>query len=236
MQDRSTSFGSFMGSTPPAVKFLLIVNIAAFVLAPLLGSLINVLVFQPRYAFLIWPFVTYMFLHGGFAHIFFNMFALWMFGRRLEYRWGTRGFFRFFLTCGVGAAVVHLIASLVSYFLFGNSFKPIIGASGAIMGLLIAYALLYGEETVYVYFVLPMKVKYFVLLLGILDAYASWGELTGQGQSQIAHFAHLGGLITGWFYIKSGNGKNFRHFFRPGPKMVRPGRVHRPHLDEDTWR
>jgi len=234
---RQTVF-SPMGATPPGIKWLLIINVVAFLLTPFLGNVLyRFLIFQPPYVFLVWTFITYMFLHGGFAHIFFNMFALWMFGRRLEYRWGTRGFLTFYLTCGVGAAVIHLLASAVGATVFGRPWAAVIGASGAIMGILVAYALLYGEETVYLYFVLPMKAKYFVLLLGILDAMASWGELTGSGQQSVAHFAHLGGLLTGYLYIKFGGRDGWRGLFSGrGPRMVRTRRVRRPYMEDDTWR
>lgn len=226
----------FAGGTPPVVKWLLIANIAVFFLASAMPQqLISLLVFAPPLG-IFWQSITYMFLHGGFTHIFFNMFALWMFGRRLEYRWGPRGFLTFYLTCGVGAAAIHMAASLVALTVFDRPFTAIIGASGAIMGILVAYALLYGEETVYVYFVLPMKMKYFVLLLGILDAMSSWGELTGSHGPQVAHFAHLGGLLTGYLYIKFGGWGGMRALLTGRrPRQVRRDRPRRPFMNDDTW-
>lgn len=226
------------GSTPPGIKWLLIINVVLFLLMPVMGGLMEQwLAFSPEVAFLIWQFITYAFLHGSFGHIFFNMFAVWMFGRGLEYRWGTKAFLRFYLTCAAGAALVHLLASIVAYFVFHRPPVPVIGASGAVMGLLMAYAMLYGEETVYVYFVLPMKMKYFVVIVGLLDVMGSWGELTGGGQSSIAHMAHLGGLLTGWLYIKFGGWDGMRRVFGPRrPRIVRSSRVRRPYMEDDTWR
>ncbi len=225
-----SGFNPLAGSTPPGVRLLLIVNVGLFLFTSILpinlaNPFFDIFAFWPYLALprlMVWQFVTYMFLHANFAHIFFNMFTLWMFGRRLEYRWGTKEFLRFFLICGVGAALGHMVAA----FFMHISRDPIVGASGGIMGLLVAYALLYGEDTVYVYFVLPMKMKYFVIILGVLDALQVGG-------TSIAHFAHLGGLATGYIYL--------RWRYPGGPSLLsmfgfRQRRVvRRPFMRDNEW-
>ncbi|MGH7682267.1 MAG: rhomboid family intramembrane serine protease, partial [Candidatus Eiseniibacteriota bacterium] len=139
----------------------------------------------------LWQGVTYLFLHGGFFHILFNMLALWMFGTELEGLWGTQRFARFYFATGIGAALCSTIVS-------PNSTIPIIGASGAIYGLLAAYGILFPDRILLLYLVIPIKAKYFVLILG---AIAFWFSLTSGGGG-VAHVAHLGGMLFGWLYLK----------------------------------
>lgn len=146
----------------------------------------------------LWQLGTYLFLHGGLFHILFNMLALWMFGSELEWLWGTRRFVRFYFITGVGAALCSTIVA-------PNSTIPIIGASGAIYGILAAYGILFPDRILLLYFVIPIKAKYFVLILGAL---AFWSSLNASG-SGIAHMAHLGGMLFGWLYLKM-QGARFR--------------------------
>lgn len=202
------------GMMTPGVKNLLLANIAVFLLQMLIPALVPVYLFGLVPALVIsklfiWQLVTYMFLHGGFGHIFFNMFALWMFGVELERTWGTKEFIKFYFLTGVAAGVSTTIFS------WGSAI-PTIGASGAIYGILAAYALFFPDRYVYLYFLFPVKMKYLALFLGILAFISSFH----QGQSGIAHTAHLGGMVVGFFYLRYkyrhwGIGQDFfRNFFK----------------------
>jgi membrane associated rhomboid family serine protease len=164
--------------------------------------------------FFIWQVFTYMFLHGGFWHIAINMFILWMFGSKLEYTWGTREFIRYYLLTGVVAG----FSILLWHYATGTPYVPTIGASGAVFGVLVAYALFFPDDLVYIYFLFPVRVKYFVVFMGVLEFWALQGAL--QGQSNISHIGHLGGMIAGYFYLRHryrhwGIGRNFfRDFFK----------------------
>jgi len=138
-----------------------------------------------------WQLGTYLFLHADFWHLFFNMFALWMFGTELEKKWGRRTFVRYFFITGIGAGILSVLAN-------PGSTIPTIGASGAIYGILLAYGLMFPERYVYLYFLFPVKVKYFVGVLGIITFL---NALSDQG-STVSHIAHLGGMIVGLFYLK----------------------------------
>jgi hypothetical protein len=138
-----------------------------------------------------------MFLHGGIWHIGMNMLMLWMFGSELENLWGRREFLRYYFVTGVGAGVF----SLVPYFLgvltgYHGMIPSIIGASGAIYAILLAYAMTYPDRTVLVYMIMPIKVKYLMLIMGLVT-FSSVGN--GDG---IAHITHLGGLVVGWLYLR----------------------------------
>ncbi len=146
----------------------------------------------------VWQPITYMFLHVGLAHILFNMLALWMFGGELERVWGTRYFLKFYAVSGVGAA---LLTVAISYLPFDWAralrYSHIVGASGAIYGLLLAYGLSFPNRPIYMYFVFPIPAKYFVLIMGALAFYSSVTESRG-----VAHVTHLGGLLVGYLYLK----------------------------------
>ena len=184
-----------------AVKILVIINAIVFVLQifdSMAGGNMFVGSFGLRPAavtqgFFLWQLVTYIFLHGGFFHILFNMFALWMFGSELERLWGTREFVRFFFVCGIGAGVSTVIAS-------PSSGIPTIGASGAIYGILLAYGLLFPDRLIYIYGIIPLQAKYFVMLIGGIAFLSSLGA-SGGG---IAHIAHLGGMVFGYIYLRGG--------------------------------
>ena len=139
-----------------------------------------------------WQIFTYMFLHGGWMHIFFNMFALYIFGVEVEHYWGGKKFLQYYLLCGLGAGII----SLLTYY---NSPIPIIGASGAIYGVMLAYGLLFPERYLYLYFFIPIKAKYLVMMFVLFEFFAG---IFGGGGDHIAHFAHLGGLLTGFIYLK----------------------------------
>jgi membrane associated rhomboid family serine protease len=199
------SFGP--GPTSPAVKVLLWANTAAFVVsffAPGLTGLLGLTPAAVLHRYAVWQPLTYMFLHGGVLHILFNMLALWMFGVELERMWGTRFFVKFYFVTGVGAAVTTIVLSLLPVGFADRLFySTTIGASGAIFGLLLAYALYFPNRPIYMYMLFPVPAKYFVLILG---AIAFLMSISNQGGG-IAHAAHLGGLAFGYFYLKAGRAR-----------------------------
>ena len=142
---------------------------------------------------MIWQPLTYMFIHGDFFHLFMNMFVLWMFGSEMESIWGSRGFLKYYFITGIGSGTIWLLLNI------GNPFSVLIGASGAIYGVLLAYGLMFPNRKVLIYFLFPIKVKYFVLLLGIIAFASSIGD-TG---SNISHLTHLSGMLIGFIYLKS---------------------------------
>lgn len=212
----------FGGPLSPGVRNLLFANVGVFVFQVIAGYLAHVRLetlfglvpYDVVHHLFLWQMVTYLFLHGGFLHILFNMLALWMFGTELEWLWGTTRFLRFYFITGVGAALCSIVVS-------PNSSIPIIGASGAIYGLLAAYGLLFPDRTLLLYFVIPIKAKYFVLILG---AITFWSSLTATGGG-IAHVAHLGGMLFGWLYLR---GLPFRGgFHNPIPEWLERKRQER---------
>jgi len=149
--------------------------------------------------FLPWQLVSYAFLHGSIGHLFFNMLALWMFGGELERVWGTRRYLEFLLASVVAAGATQLLMSAL-----GGWGHPMVGASGGIYGLLLAYAMMFPNRIIMPLFPpIPMKVKYYVLGFGLLELFLSWQDTT----SGIAHFAHLGGMLGGWLMIRYWRGQ-----------------------------
>lgn len=203
---RSTRPGmSFGGMMTPGVKALLIANAVVFVLQTLTGGglsgrpgfMTQYLAFIPQDAIVglqVWRFFTYMFLHGGLFHIGINMFLLWMFGSQIEARWGMRSFILYYLVCGLGGAVTYGIFNLVGF----DSFIPMLGASGAIFGLLLAYGMIFPDSVILVMMIFPMKAKYAVILFGLIELWSMAGNSSGG----IAHLAHLGGMVTGFIFLK----------------------------------
>jgi membrane associated rhomboid family serine protease len=193
-------FDRYSGIFPPAIKWLLIANAAMF-LAPriiltnlepfhrLLG-LVPDLVWGHGF---VWQLVTYMFLHGSLWHILMNMFILWMFGAELERTWGSREFTKFYFVAGIGAGIINVLLAALRP---STANVPIIGASGAIYGLLVAYAMLFPERYVYVYFLIPVKVKYLVMFLVAVEFFSTYQP------DGVAHFAHLGGALVGFLYLR----------------------------------
>ncbi len=150
--------------------------------------------------FRVWEIATYMFLHAGVFHLLFNMLALWMFGTELERVWGTRGFLKFYFVTGIGAGALTALVSLLPFgFTRQLEQSIVIGASGAIYGLLLAYALYFPERRIYMYFLFPIPAKYFVMIMGALAFYSSISERSG-----VANATHLGGLLVAFIYLKSG--------------------------------
>ncbi len=185
----------------PIVKLLMIANGSIFVITFLLAALADIYVvawlglrpYDVTRSLHIWQLGTYMFLHGGFFHILFNMFALWMFGSDLEKSWGSEKFLFYYFLTGIGAGLcdvlVHPSATSVT-----------IGASGAVYGLLLAFGMTYPDRPILIYFVIPIKAKYFVMIIGGI----AFLSAVGSSGSGISHIAHLGGMIFGYLYLRRG--------------------------------
>lgn len=197
----SYSFGP--GGISTAIKALIGANVALFLVqffAPAVTAVLGLRpIFVVRY-FWVWQLATYMFLHGGVFHIVFNMLALWMFGTELERRWGTPFFLKFYAVTGVGAGVLTVLFSLLPFAAAQQLYQAnIIGASGAIFGLLLAYALYFPERQIYMYLVFPIPARVFVAIIGAIAFLSSLGDSGG-----VASVTHLGGLAVAYVYLKSG--------------------------------
>ena len=206
----SYSFGP--GPLSPALKYLIGANVAVFVLQTAI-KLFSPAIEQQLLWFLglrpievvrefrIWQLATYMFLHGGLLHILFNMLLLWMFGVELEQRWGTQNFLKFYFVTGVGAAMLTVLVSFLPFdFALSLRGSVIVGASGAIYGLLLAYGLYFPNRPILLYFLFPIPAKYFVMIMGAIAFYSSL-----DGSSDVANATHLGGLLIAYVYLKRGN-------------------------------
>jgi membrane associated rhomboid family serine protease len=190
----STSYASTFSFGPgplsTLLKALIGINVAVFVVQLIEPGLTRAFGLRPAdvvEGFRVWQLATYMFLHGGVFHLLFNMLALWMFGTELERMWGTH----YFLTVLVSLPSNEVSAALYS--------AVIIGASGAIYGLLLAFALYFPDRPIYLYMVFPIPAKYFVMIIGALAFYSSLGQSSG-----VASATHLGGLLVGYLYLKNG--------------------------------
>ncbi len=203
------------GPLTPVVKSLLIINLAVYVIKLILDNFIDTsMLFGLSYSGFfkegfIWQIATYMFPHANFLHVFLNCIAIWMFAGELEDLWGSKFFLSYYIFSGIGAGFFIL---LLSY--FTNSAIPTIGASGAIYALLLAYGINWPNREVLIYFILPVKMKYLVLIFGLLEFFGTVGSLNGIN-GNISHIGHLGGLISGflilWFAAKSRKeGKSFK--------------------------
>jgi len=145
--------------------------------------------------FFVWQLVTYLFLHGGWFHVIFNLFALWMFGSDLERQWGSKRFLFYFFLTGVGAGLCDVLLNT----LFPPAIpSATIGCSGAVYGLLLAYGVLFPERVILFSLFIPMKAKWFVALMGLIEFVSS---LSGPG-SGVSHVAHLGGMLFGFLYLR----------------------------------
>jgi len=216
-------------STPQVVRNLIFINILFFVGGMVIGEDEAVRVFAGTYPgspfFKPWQVVTHMFMHGGFTHIFFNMFALFMFGSQLERLWGPKRFLNYYLISGLGGFFLHeLVVGISLYQQFGTffpsreqlippGFSPIdgvallehyygrvVGASGAVFGLLLAFGMLFpNTELMLLFPPIPIKAKYFVFGYGAIELFLALSE---GGGDNVAHFAHLGGMLFGYLLLK----------------------------------
>jgi membrane associated rhomboid family serine protease len=201
-----------LSPVPPlthVTKILIIISVVAYTIDFFLSSL----GFQPhgyslneifglvpalvKERYWLWQFVTYIFMHGHPLHLLLNMLILWYFGAEIEMRMGRAGFLRFFLVSGIGAGLFNFGVNL----LFSDVTRlthPIIGSSGAIFGILAAYGIFFGNRYFLVFFIFPMKAKYFVLVMAAMELFMGVGANTSDN---VAHFAHLGGMLVGAAYI-----------------------------------
>ena len=251
---------------PPVVKNLIIINALMFLGTYAVGYTFDInlvdylgLHYIQSEKFNPFQFISYMFMHGGFSHIFFNMFALWMFGNVLENVWGGKRFLTYYMITGIGAALIQTFVSWLgfhgiqadadTYFsapgpdafvvfvnehfplyynqvsgfvsswnqnpsdtgMIKESFSyindlislrmdiPTVGASGAIFGILLAFGMMFPNSLLYVFFAIPIKAKYFVMIYGALEIYLGFANNPGDN---VAHFAHLGGMLFGFFLIR----------------------------------
>lgn len=196
---------SFGPPLTPMVKKLIIVTGAAFALTYIPAAYFNFdpLNFMDWFALspylvlhklYVWQLVTYLFLHAGWFHIIFNLFALWMFGSDLESKWGGRNFLVYYFVTGIGAGIFDVV--LTSMFRSDTSI-PTVGCSGAVFGLLLAYGMLFPNRIIYLYMIVPIKAKWFVVIFGAIEFLSSFNS-----GSDISHFAHLGGMLFGFLYLR----------------------------------
>ena len=180
---------------PPATQALLLTNVAIYFLTQLLGpGWFGAFALWPLgHGFWPWQVVSYGFLHFDFNHLFFNMLGLWMFGGELEQVWGQKRFIVFYFASVIAAALTQL---LVNYLL--GALAPTVGASGGLFGLLLAFAMIFPNRIILLFFVIPMKAKWLVALYGVIELYQGVYVLN----SGVAHFAHLGGMLGGYLMIR----------------------------------
>lgn len=187
-----------MFSMPPMTQMLILLNGIAFVLQMVLGdAIIAPLALWPLGSdFMPWQIITYAFLHGNFTHLLFNMFGVWMFGSDIERVWGSRRYLTYYIVCAISAAIMQLVVTAMM-----GSIFPTVGASGAVFGLLLAFAMLFPRRVVMPLFPpIPMRAPVFVAVYGLLELVLG---VTGT-QEGVAHFAHLGGMAGGYLMMKFG--------------------------------
>ncbi len=199
----------------PAVKVFIFINVGIWFVFQLIleqyvfrdGVITSLFGLVPELIitkFFVWQPFTYMFMHSadGVMHIVFNMLLLWWVGAELEQLWGKKFFTIYYLTCGVGAGIIYTGGVLLYYMVTGRVqplLMPVVGASGAIFGLMLAYGIVFGERVVYFFFVFPMKARYFIMIIGGIEVVMLLNQ--GVGGTQVANLAHLGGLVTGFIYL-----------------------------------
>jgi len=184
---------------------LLVVNIVVFLFTSFSAQIFDLLALTPTLAIqkgMVWQFFTFMYVHGGFMHIFFNMFVLMMFGPTIEEVMGNKKYFIFYTLCGLGSGIFHILIN-------GVGSIPLVGASGAIFGVVTAYAILYPRNIIYVYFV-PMPAFIAIILIAVIELFSGVSGV----QPGIANFGHLGGMIVGFILVKFfGYGKKKEHVY-----------------------
>ncbi len=206
---RPKGFGGF-SFFPPVIKNLLIINGIVFFISIIAQNIVigdtlldNIITryfglipfSNPVWSFYPWQLITYQFLHGGFTHIFFNMLMLWMFGMEIENIMGSRKFLIFYLLAGIGGGLLQLV--------IGTGAGAIIGASGAVFGVMVAFAMFFPDRMIYIYFLFPVKAKYLIVFLMVIEFLS-----VGNG-SFVAHLAHLGGAVVGFLFIMADRQYNF---------------------------
>ena len=197
----ASSFAFGPGPLSSALKAIIGANVAIFLAQGLFDPAVrNLLGLQPELVThgRVWQLATYMFVHGGLFHILFNMLALWMFGTDLERRWGTRYFVKFYFVTGIGAGILTVMLSWLPFEFTAPLYRSnIIGASGAIYGILLAYALYFPERQI-ILIIFPVPAKYAVMIIGAIAFYSSFSD-AGRG---VSNFTHLGGLLVAYLFLK----------------------------------
>jgi membrane associated rhomboid family serine protease len=227
-------FGGF-AFFPPVIKYLLITNIAVFILQYFIFAGFKVdgitissyfmyyFALNPigseLFPFYPWQLVTYLFMHGGFWHLLLNMLALWMFGMELENIWGSKKFLMYYLMCGIGAGLATILVTP----LFTTQLLPTVGASGSVYGILVAFGMLFPNREIFLYFLFPIKAKYFVIIYMLIELF-SVGSNSG-----VAHAAHLGGGLVGFIYLlitRNNVNELFRFDKKPKVSQKRPTNIY----------
>jgi len=198
----SYSFGP--GPLTFAVKWIIIINVVIFVITMFASNIVQYFGLIPEVVIergWLWQLVTYMFLHAGPMHILFNMLGVWMFGVELERRWGTNFFIKYYAVCGIGGGLTFIAVSLLPFAATAPAYETVtVGASGALFGLLISYAIYWPERPILLLiFFVPAKV--FVMIYGALALLNTFQPSRG-----VADAAHLGGMVFGYLYLKGGSG------------------------------
>ena len=197
------------GPVTPVVKQLLFINISVFIIQWIMLNLFHNNLIAEIFGlshegfilqFKLWQPFTYMFLHGGWLHLIFNMIAIWMFAGELEEKWGSRAFLKYYIYSGIGAGIFIALVNWLTY--TGINSPYTVGASGAIYGILLAYGMTWPNREVLLYFVLPIKIKYLVLIFGLMGFLGTVSNILNPLESNISHIGHLGGLIAGYIIIK----------------------------------
>lgn len=229
------------GGITPAVKAIIIANVAAF-LVTLVAPEFMVTFFgmTPERIFdgQVWQVATYLFIHSpdGFGHILFNMLAVWMFGVDLERRWGTEAFTKYYFVTGVGAGAATTFASLLPFEATASMYAiPTIGASGAVYGLLLAWALLFPHQRILFFFVFPLPARVAALLMGAMSFLAA----ISARNTGVAEATHLAGMLAGWLYLKGPTDLRLQLRYRLTKwrmdRMRRKFGIHKGGKDWDKW-
>jgi len=217
-----------MRNIPTVTRYILIANVIIYFLAAVLeryGIDINGICglhYVSAQSFHFWQPFTYMFLHANMSHIFFNMFAVWMFAPMIEQEWGARRFGLYYLVCGLGAALIQELVWMMMLSNMSTMYDPAslaqfsamlntIGASGAVFGILFAFGWLYPDVPMYILFIpIPIRARIFVIIYAVIELFAGIGNVIGLSASNVAHFAHLGGMLFGWLLILYWKKTNWR--------------------------
>lgn len=218
----SYTFGP--GPMTPAVRAIVYANIAVYVLQLVMPlALTQAFGLSPEVVLtqgFVWQLATYLFLHADVFHILFNMLTVWMFGVDLERRWGTQAFIKYYAVVGIGAGACMVLVSLLPFEVTrGTYYATTIGASGAVYGLLMAWAIIFPHRTILLFGIFPLTARVFVLIMGAI-AFAQ--AVNAGGGGTVAQLAHLGGLAVGWWYLKTPVRK-------PKPPAPRPTHLRRVH-------
>lgn len=208
-----------MRNLPTITRYLLIANFIIFFLAGIVERTFGIdlntiggLHYYSAHSFHWWQPLTYMFLHADISHILFNMLAVWMFGATLENAWGPRRYLIFYLVCGLGAAFIQeCVWSMMPFHPLQLEFLNTIGASGAVFGILFAFGWLFPDTPMFILFIpIPIRARTIVIIYALVELFAGMGNMMGTHIDNVAHFAHLGGMLFGWLLLLYWRHNNWR--------------------------